>query len=77
MRCAKLLLLLPLAGCMTAPALPPYDLARACPAPEAEITTNADLARYALALKSALAECDDDKAVLRLWIESTKESNAR
>ena len=53
-------------------ALPPASLLADCPAPPADLRTNADLARYAAELQTALATCNGDKAALRAWAEGAK-----
>lgn len=44
---------------------PPTELLRPCPTVLFNVKTNADLASYALSLRSSLEDCDADKAALR------------
>lgn len=63
--------LLALAGCAQPPVyireLPPGVLLEDCEEPALDVSTNAELAQYALRLRTALRVCNNDKQALREW----------
>lgn len=58
-------------GCAAPPVyvreLPPAVLLEDCEEPVSTLETNKDLAQWALALRSALRVCNNDKQALRDW----------
>lgn len=45
----------------------PAELVQECPAPVTDFSTQGGLVRSLLGYIKALADCNDDKAALRLW----------
>jgi len=51
--------------------MPPAALVQGTPRPEWSGSTNADLVEHALHLRSALGECNADKAAMRQWMDTS------
>lgn len=60
-----------LSGCASTPVyvreVPPAALLEPCEEPASTLETNKDLAEWALALRTALRVCNNDKEALRHW----------
>ena len=54
------------------PCAPPTVLLQSAPAPVLGGRTNGDLAAYAVELQNALRLCDNDKRLLREWLDRRK-----
>ena len=65
---SSLVVVLLLAGCATTPPVyeaPSSDLLMDCPAPAVRVKTNGEMADTLSKYRTALKECNDDKAALR------------